>query len=83
MSHSLHFAVHSAISEVNHAIMSGNLTQLLHSLQSEDTRLNAVHPDNVQWYMDVLSKAIKDKAEVHVHATCSIHVHVQMDLHSN
>ena len=51
---------------MNQAIVSGDLQQLLHSLQCEDTRLNAIHPDNVQWYMDVLSKAIKDKAEVDI-----------------
>jgi hypothetical protein len=54
----------NAITGVNQAVVSGSLTQLLHSLQCEDTRLRAVHPDNVQWYMDVLSKAIKDKAEM-------------------
>lgn len=56
--------VRHAIGGVNQAIVSGDLQQLLHSLQCEDTRLNAIHPENVQWYMDVLSKAIKDKAEV-------------------
>jgi Ras GTPase-activating-like protein IQGAP1 len=54
----------NAIGEVNQAIVGGDLQQLLHSLQSEDTRLNAINPDNVQWYMDVLSKAINDKAEM-------------------
>ena len=57
-------AVCNAIGEVNQAIVGGDLQQLLYSLQSEDTRLKAINPDNVQWYMDVLSKAIKDKAEV-------------------
>ena len=52
---------------MNKAILGGNVTELLHSLQCEDARLDAVYPENVQWYMDVLSKAIKDKAEVHVH----------------
>ena len=69
-------AVRNAITGVNQAVVSGSLTQLLHSLQCEDTRLRAVHPDNVQWYMDVLSKAIKDKAEVlHVHI-CTIYMYV-------
>ena len=68
-------AVHNAITGVNQAIVGGSLTQLLHSLQCEDTRLNAVYPDNVQWYMDVLSKAIKDKAEVQVHDLPYEHVH--------
>ena len=58
------FTVRVAIGEVNQAIGGGNLSQLLRSLQCEDTRLNGVHPRNLQWYMDVLSKAIKDKEEV-------------------
>lgn len=49
---------------VNEAIQSGSLTRLLQALQVGDTRLTGVMPENVQWYMDVLSKAIKDKAEV-------------------
>ena len=64
---SCYSAVRSAINGVNQAIVSGSLTQLLHSLQCEDTRLRAVYPDNVQWYMDVLSKAIKDKEEVYIY----------------
>lgn len=58
------FVVRTAIDGVNEAIVNGDPQQLLFSLQSEDTRLNAILPENVQWYMDVLSKAIKDKAEV-------------------
>ena len=66
-------AVHSAITGVNQAIVSGGLTQLLQALQCEDARLTGVHPENVQWYMDVLSKAIKDKAEVYAMSTlCTV-----------
>ena len=66
-------AVHGAITGVNQAIVSGGLTQLLHALQCEDARLTGVHPENVQWYMDVLSKAIKDKAEVYAMSTqCTV-----------
>ena len=60
----LSLPVHKAVGDVNEAIQSGSLTRLLQALQVEDSRLTGVMPENVQWYMDVLSKAIKDKAEV-------------------
>jgi len=53
----------TAVSNVNQAIESGSLGALLRALQAEDVRLNNVVPENMQWYMDVLSKAVKDKAE--------------------
>ena len=69
------FAVCTAIGEVNQGIVNGDLQQLLLSLQCEDTRLNGILPENVQWYMDVLSKAIKDKAEVYF---CSYTVSIEL-----
>ena len=68
-------AVCAAIAGVNQAIASGNASQLLQSMQNEDTRLSGVNPENVQWYMDVLSKAIKDKAEVCVCTCMHIYPH--------
>ena len=57
-------SVQEAVANINQAIQSGSLGSLLRSLQTEDARLNNVVPENMQWYMDVLSKAMKDKAEV-------------------
>ena len=57
-------SVRTAVSNVNQAIESGSLGALLRALETEDVRLNNVVPENMQWYMDVLSKAMKDKAEV-------------------
>ena len=59
---------------VNNAIESGSLGSLLRALQSGDARFRNIIPENMQWYMDVLSKAVKDKAEVCV-CLC-VHVHV-------
>lgn len=39
---------------------------MLRSLQSEDARFSNINPQNMQWYSDVLSKAIRDKAEAEV-----------------
>lgn len=58
--------VREAVSDVNAAIVSGSLTSLLRALQSEYARFNNIQPENIQWYMDVLSKANKDKAESEV-----------------
>ena len=69
-------AVCAAIAGVNQAITSGNASQLLQAMQHEDTRLSGVNPENVQWYMDVLSKAIKDKAEVCVCTYVYIYIHI-------
>ena len=54
----------AAVGEVNTAIESGSLGSLLRALQSEDANLRDVVPQNMQWYMDVLSRAVKDKEEV-------------------
>lgn len=59
-------SVSSAVKAVNDAIQSGGKTALLRSLQSGDTRFANVNPQNTQWYFDVLSKAMKDKAEAEV-----------------
>lgn len=55
-----------AVLAVNGAIQSGGKTTLLRSLQSEDARFDNVNPQNTQWYMDILSKAIRDKADAEV-----------------
>ncbi|XP_064390864.1 ras GTPase-activating-like protein IQGAP1 isoform X3 [Halichondria panicea] len=52
-----------ATSAVNRAIESTSKTELLRSLQSEEARFSDVRPENMQWYMEILSKAINDKAE--------------------
>lgn len=59
---------------VNVAIHSGAKTALLRSLQSEDTRFTDVEPQNIQWYANVLSKAISDKAESEVRMGCIVAV---------
>ena len=57
--------VNAAIAEVNTAISSGgDLPGLLQALQAGNAHLSDVVPENLQWYMDMLSKAVKDKAEV-------------------
>ncbi len=55
--------VREATSAVNRAIESTSKTELLRSLQSEEARFSDVRPENMQWYMEILSKAINDKAE--------------------
>lgn len=52
-----------AVSGVNAAIASGSKTALLRALQAEDARLQNVLPQNMQWYLDILAKAVKDKTE--------------------
>ena len=59
-----------AVEDVNSAIGSGSLTSLLRALQSEYARFSNIKPENIQWYKDVLSKAIKDKAESEVSKHC-------------
>ena len=59
-----HLSVNAAVSDVNAAIGSGGLTGLLRALQAGDAHLSDVVPENLQWYMDMLSKAVEDKAEV-------------------
>lgn len=53
----------AAIGEVNSAIQSGDLQQLLNALISGDARLSGIKEENIRWYMDVLGKACKDKEE--------------------
>lgn len=64
-----------AVSDVNKAIESTSKTELLRALQSEDARFTDLRPENTQWYMDILSKAIKDKAEHEVSSGmyCTLH----------
>ena len=59
-------SVRSAVQSVNSAIQSGNRTSLLRSLQSEDAHFTDILPQNLQWYLDILSKAARDKAETEV-----------------
>ena len=54
------------VSAVNEAISSGSRTSLLRALQMEGGKFKDVKPENMQWYMDFLSKAVSDKAESEV-----------------
>lgn len=66
--------VQEAVSGINEAVESGSLSSLLRTLLAEDAGLSNVNPQNVQWYMDILSKATKDKAEVSsTYMTCIVH----------
>lgn len=56
-------AVKAAITEVNAAIDSGDMERLFAALQAGDARFSGVNKDNVRWYMDVLTKAKKDKLD--------------------
>ncbi len=58
--------VRDVVRVVNEAIRSGGKTTLLRSLQGEDARFDNIKPTNLQWYSDVLSKAIRDKSEEEV-----------------
>ena len=51
---------------MNEAISSGSKTSLLQALQLEGGKFQNVKPENMQWYMDILSKAMSDKAESEV-----------------
>ncbi len=64
---SLPLAVQEAMNAVNRAIESSSKTELLRGLQSEEARFTNLRPENTQWYMNILSKAVKDKAE---HEVC-------------
>ena len=56
-------AVKAAISEVNAAIDSGDMERLYAALEAGDAKFSGVDRDNLKWYMDVLTKAKKDKLE--------------------
>ena len=59
---------------MNEAISSGSRTSLLRALQMEGGKFKDVKPENMQWYMDFLAKAMSDKAESEVRVgsgTCS------------
>ena len=58
--------VREVVSAVNEAISSGSRTSLLRALQMEGGKFKDVKPENMQWYMDFLSKAVSDKAESEV-----------------
>lgn len=58
------FIVEAAIQAINTAIDGGSMTSLLRALQSEDSHLNEVDPQNVRWYQDILDKTKKDHGEV-------------------
>ena len=51
---------------MNDAISSGSRTTLLRALQMEGGKFKDVKPENMQWYMDILAKAMSDKAESEV-----------------
>ncbi len=51
---------------VNAAIQSGGKTSLLRALQNGDGRLSDINMQNIQWYADILGKALRDKAETEV-----------------
>ena len=55
--------VKAAIAEVNAAIDSGDMERLYAALQAADARFNGVDKANMRWYMDVLTKAKKDKLD--------------------
>ena len=55
--------VREVVGSVNEAISSGSRTSLLRALQLDGGRFKNVKPENMQWYMDILSKAVTDKAE--------------------
>ena len=55
--------VKAAIGEVNAAIDSGDMERLYAALRAADARFTGVDQANMRWYMDVLTKAKKDKLE--------------------
>ena len=57
-------SVREAVCTINACVDTGNKTQLLRALQSEEAQLKGVIPENIQWYSDILSKTKKDTEEV-------------------
>ena len=58
--------VRNAVHNVNSSIQSGGKTSMLRALQDEDGRFSDINPQNMQWYLDILAKALRDKAETEV-----------------
>ena len=58
---------------MNEAISSGSRTSLLRALQMEGGKFKDLKPENMQWYMDILSKAMSDKAESEVGKALTIY----------
>ena len=57
-------SVREAVSTINSCVVTGNKTELLRALRSEEAQLKGVIPENVHWYSDILSKTRKDAEEV-------------------
>ena len=56
--------VKEAVCAINASVDTGNKTELLRALRSEEAQLKGVIPENIQWYSDILSKTKKDAEEV-------------------
>ena len=45
---------------------------MLRALQDEDGRFSDINPQNMQWYSDILAKALRDKAETEVRGEAEV-----------
>jgi hypothetical protein len=52
------------VSTINEAVTKGSMTSLLHALQSSDANLQDVTPQNLRWYLDILSRTKAGNGEV-------------------
>ena len=55
-----------ALVSINAAVEAGDKQALLTALMLEEARLTGVNRDNLQWYMDILTRTQKDNAKVRV-----------------
>ena len=62
-SHSLSI-VHEALTGINQAVVAGGKQTLLAALLVPEARLTGVHTDNIQWYLDILTRTQRDSSQV-------------------
>ena len=59
-----HIIVHEALNSINQAVVSGDKQALLSAILVQEARLTGVISDNIQWYMDILTRTQRDSSQV-------------------